>query len=164
MNKLLLEANFTEFRNYYEKGIPFALISAFQGDVDVSQNKKNNVTLRKKIREQGYSMINISGKYVESDDYYENMIVFCNDSSRYKEFVRFLLFFGKHYYQNSIIVVDDDSNIWEYATRQNSTIGAIGTKKRYDKFLNKSNNEIENLVRMFTTRTYELDYVRLVTD
>ena len=97
MKTLLLEANFTEFRNYYQTGIPFALISAFQGNVDVSQNKKNNITLRKKIMEQGYSMIKVSGKYIESDAYYENLIVFCNDVTKYKEFVRFLLFFGKHY-------------------------------------------------------------------
>lgn len=164
MKEFILEANFTEFRNRYERGKPFAIISAFQGGVDVSQNKKYNVELRKKIIEQGYQVIKIMGRYQESDSYYENMIVFCDDVTRYKDFVRFLIFFGKHYYQNSVIIVDADSNIWEYATRQNSTVGVIGTKRRYDKFLNMSNNEVENLIRMFTQRTYELEYVRIVTD
>ena len=41
--ELLIEANYTEFRKRYKKGLPFALISAFQGDLDVTQNKQNNV-------------------------------------------------------------------------------------------------------------------------
>lgn len=164
MKQFLLETNFTEFRNNYKKGNAFAIISAFQGNVDVSKNKMNNIELRKKIILQGYKVINVIGRYQESDSYYENMIVFCDEPERYKEFVRFLLFFGKHYYQNSIIIVDTDSNIWEYSTRQNSTIGAVGTKRRYDKFLNMSNNEVEGLIRMFTRSTYELEFIRVVTD
>ena len=164
MKQFLLETNFTEFRNNYKKGNAFAIISAFQGNVDVSKNKMNNIELRKKIISQGYKVINVIGRYQESDSYYENMIVFCDEPERYKEFVRFLLFFGKHYYQNSIIIVDTDSNIWEYSTRQNSTIGAVGTKRRYDKFLNMSNNEVEGLIRMFTRSTYELEFIRVVTD
>ena len=161
---LLIEANYQEFRKRYEDGKPFALISAFQGDLDVSLNKKNNITLRKKIKEQGYDMLRIIGSYQESDDYYENMIVFCDKPENYKEFIRFLLFFAKRYYQNSIIVIDPEGNIWEYATRTNSTIGGVGSKRRYDKYLNASVNELDNLIAMFTKRTYELDSIRIVND
>ena len=54
MKELIVEANYTEFRKRYASGRPFALISGFQGDMDVSQNKKNNITLRKKMKDQGY--------------------------------------------------------------------------------------------------------------
>lgn len=161
---LLVEANYQEFRKRYESGKPFALISTFQGDLDVSMNKKNNITLRKKIREQGYDMLRVIGSYQESDEYYENMMVFCDKPENYKEFIRFLLFFAKRYNQNSIIVVDPDNNIWEYATRTNSTVGGVGSKRRYDKYLNASPNELDNLIRMFATKTYELDMIRVVTD
>ena len=164
MKQFLLETNFTEFRNNYKKGNAFAIISAFQGNVDVSKNKMNNIELRKKIISQGYKVINVIGRYQESDSYYENMIVFCDEPERYKEFVRFLLFFGKHYYQNSIILVDTDSNLRAYSTRQNSTSGAVGTKRRSDKFFTMSNNEVEGLIRMFTRSTYELEFIRVVTD
>ena len=161
---LLVEANYQEFRKRYENGRPFALISAFQGGLDVSLNKKNNITLRKKIKEQGYDMLRIIGSYQENDEYYENMIVFCDKPENYQEFIRFLLFFGKRYYQNSIIVVDPENNIWEYATKTNSTVGGVGSKRRYDKYLNMSPNELDNLVKMYAHRTYELDMIRVVND
>jgi hypothetical protein len=162
MKELIVEANYTEFRNRYEKGRPFALISAFQGDLDYSSNKKNNIFLRSKIKEQGYDQIRIQGHYQEDDQFHECMLVFCDGD--YKEFVRFLIFFGKRYFQNSVIVVDPDSNIWEYATKANSTIGGIGSKKRYDKFLNASNLELDAIITKFSRRTYELDYIRIVQD
>lgn len=164
MKTLLTEANYQEFRKRYEQGRPFALISAFQGGLDTSQNKKNNLALRSKIGAQGYDMLRIIGSYKESDDYYENMIVFCDKAENYKEFVRFLLFFGKRYNQNSVIIVDPDSNIWEYATKTDSTVGGVGSKKRYDRYLNMSTTELDNLIGMFTRRTYELDFIRLVND
>ncbi len=164
MKEFITEANYKEFRTRYKKGIPFALISGFKRDLDVAQNKKNNITLRSNISNQGYDMIRIIGRYRESGDYYENMIVFCDKAENYKEFVRFLLFFGKRYYQNSVIIVDPDSNIWEYATRADSTVGGVGSKKRYEKFLGAATTEIDNLIDMFTIRTYELDNIKLVQD
>lgn len=162
--ELLVEANYTEFRKRYKKGNPFALISAFQGDSDVTQNKQNNVFLRTKIKEQGYDMIRLLGRYMESDGQYESMMVFCDNPDNYKDFVRFLLYFGKRYYQNSVIIVDADSNIWEYATRQGSSAGALGSKKRYDKNMNGSNSELDDLITQYTRRTYELEAIKVVND
>lgn len=158
------EANYQEFRKRYKTGVPFALISAFQGGLDISQNKKNNVVLRKKIREQGYDCLRIIGSYIEDNDYYESMLVFCDKPENYKEFIRFLLFFGKRYYQNSFIVVDPEQNIWEYATKTDSTIGGVGSKKRYDKYMNASPSELDAIIYKFSMRTYELDAIRLVND
>jgi hypothetical protein len=162
--ELLIEANYTEFRKRYKKGNPFALISAFQGDLDATQNKQNNVFLRTKIKSQGYDMIRLLGRYMESDGQYESMMVFCDNPDNYKDFVRFLLYFGKRYYQNSVIIVDADSNIWEYATRQGSSAGALGSKKRYDKNMNGSNSELDDVITMYTRRTYELEAIRVVND
>jgi hypothetical protein len=162
--ELLIEANYTEFRKRYKKGNPFALISAFQGDLDATQNKQNNVFLRTKIKAQGYDMIRLLGRYMESDGQYESMMVFCDNPDNYKDFVRFLLYFGKRYYQNSVIIVDADSNIWEYATRQGSSAGALGSKKRYDKNMNGSNSELDDVITMYTRRTYELEAIRVVND
>lgn len=162
--ELLIEANYTEFRKKYKKGNPFALISAFQGDLDATQNKQNNVFLRTKIKAQGYDMIRLLGRYMESDGQYESMMVFCDNPDNYKDFVRFLLYFGKRYYQNSVIIVDADSNIWEYATRQGSSAGALGSKKRYDKNMNGSNSELDDVITMYTRRTYELEAIRVVND
>ena len=47
MKELITEANYQEFRKRYEQGRPFALISAFQGGLDTSQNKQNNITSKK---------------------------------------------------------------------------------------------------------------------
>lgn len=162
--ELLIEANYTEFRKRYKKGNPFALISAFQGDLDATQNKQNNVFLRSKIKAQGYDMIRLLGRYMESDGQYESMMVFCDNPDNYKDFVRFLLYFGKRYYQNSVIIVDADSNIWEYATRQGSSAGALGSKKRYDKNMNGSNSELDDLITQYTRRTYELEVIKVVND
>ena len=162
--ELLIEANYTEFRKRYKKGNPFALISAFQGDLDATQNKQNNVFLRTKIKAQGYDMIRLLGRYMESDGQYESMMVFCDNQDNYKDFVRFLLYFGKRYYQNSVIIVDADSNIWEYATRQGSSAGALGSKKRYDKNMNGSNSELDDLITQYTRRTYELEAIKVVND
>ena len=162
--ELLIEANYTEFRKRYKKGNPFALISAFQGDLDATQNKQNNVFLRTKIKAQGYDMIRLLGRYMESDGQYESMMVFCDNPDNYKDFVRFLLYFGKRYYQNSVIIVDADSNIWEYATRQGSSAGALGSKKRYDKNMNGSNSELDDVITMYTRRTYEIEAIRVVKD
>lgn len=162
--ELLIEANYTEFRKRYKKGLPFALISAFQGDLDVTQNKQNNVFLRSKIKSQGYDMIRLLGRYKESDGQYESMMVFCDSPDTYKDFVRFLLYFGKRYYQNSVIIVDADSNIWEYATKQGSSAGALGSKKRYDKNMNGSNSELDDLITQYTRRTYELEAIRVIND
>ena len=162
--ELLIEANYTEFRKRYKKGNPFALISAFQGDLDATQNKQNNVFLRTKIKAQGYEMIRLLGRYMESDGQYESMMVFCDNPDNYKDFVRFLLYFGKRYYQNSVIIVDADSNIWEYATRQGSSAGALGSKKRYDKNMNGSNSELDDLISQYTRRTYELEAIKVVND
>lgn len=164
MRMLLTEANYQEFRKRYEEGRPFALISAFQGGLDASTNKNNNVVLRKKIQQQGYDCLRVMGSYKEADDYYENMIVFCDKAENYTEFVRFLLFFGKRYNQNSVIIIDPDKNIWEYATRTDSTVGGVGSKKRYDKYMNASTTELDALIERFTRRTYELDNIRLVND
>ena len=162
--ELLIEANYTEFRKRYKKGLPFAFISAFQGDLDATQNKQNNVFLRSKIKSQGYDMIRLLGRYKESDGQYETMIVFCDSPDTYKDFVRFLLYFGKRYYQNSVIIVDEDSNIWEYATKQGSSAGALGSKRRYDKNMNGSNSELDDVITMYTRRTYELEAIRVVND
>lgn len=162
--ELLIEANYTEFRKRYKKGNPFAFISAFQGDLDATQNKQNNVFLRSKIKSQGYDMIRLLGRYMESDGQYESMMVFCDNPDNYKDFVRFLLYFGKRYYQNSVIIVDADSNIWEYATRQGSSAGALGSKKRYDKNMNGSNSELDDLITQYTRRTYELEAIKVVND
>lgn len=164
MSELILEANYTEFRKRWKKGLPFAFISAFQGDLDVSQNKANNVYLRKKIKEQGYDAIRFLGHYKETDGYYENMIVFSDKPENYKEFIRFLIFFGKKYFQNSVLVVDAEQNIWEYATKQGSSAGALGSKRRYDKSMNGSNSELDDLLVQYTRRTYELDNIRVVQD
>ena len=161
---ILVEANYREFQSRYKDGVPFAIISAFQGNVSLSQNKSNNITLRKKIIEMGYDTIRVIGHYQETDGVYESMVVFCKDPQTYDEFLRFLIFFAKKYYQNSIIVVDKEKNIWEFATKQGSTVGAIGSKRRYDKFLNLSNTEFNNLLRMFVERTYFLDSIRVVND
>ena len=162
--ELLIEANYTEFRKRYKKGLPFALISAFQGDLDATQNKQNNVFLRSKIKSQGYDMIRFLGRYIESDGQYESMMVFCDNPDNYKDFVRFLLYFGKRYYQNSVIIVDADSNIWEYATKQGSSAGALGSKRRYDKNMNGSNSELDDLIVQYTRRTYELEAIKVVND
>lgn len=164
MKELITEANYQEFRKRYEQGRPFALISAFQGGLDTSQNKQNNITLRKKIKEQGYDCLRVIGSYREADDYYESMLVFCDKPENYKDFIRFLLFFGKRYYQNSFIVVDPEQNIWEYATRSDSTVGGIGSKKRYDKYLNAAPLELDAIIYRFSQRTYELEAIRLVND
>ena len=164
MKELIVEANYTEFRKRYKKGLPFAIISAYRGDLDASQNKQNNVFLREKIKNQGYDMIRLIGRYIESDGVYESMIVFSDNADNYKEFIRFLLYFGKRYFQNSVIVVDSDSNIWEYATRQGSSAGALGSKKRYDKNMNGSNSELDDILTMYTRRTYELEAIRVIND
>ena len=164
MKELIVEANYQEFRKRYKKGLPFAIISAFQGDLDATQNKQNNVFLREKIKNQGYDMIRLMGRYIESDGTYESMIVFCDNAENYKDFIRFLLYFGKRYYQNSVIVVDADSNIWEYATKNGSSAGAMGSKRRYDKNMNGSNSELDDLITQYTRRTYELEAIRVIND
>lgn len=164
MKELIVEANYTEFRKRYASGRPFALISGFQGDMDVSQNKKNNITLRKKMKDQGYEVIRVLGGYIESGSFYESMIVFCDKAENYSEFIRFLMFFGKRYYQNSFFVVDPDNVIWEYSTRPDSTIGGVGKKVRYDKLLNGTPNELDALIEKYSKRTYQLNAIRVVTD
>lgn len=164
MRELILEANYTEFRKRWRMGLPFAFISAFRGDFDKSTNMKNNAFLRKKILEQGYDAIRLLGHYVESDGYYESMIVFSDSPERYKDFIRFLIFFGKRYCQNSVVVVDSEQNVWEYSTKQGSTAGGLGTKTRYEKSMNGSNSELDDLIRRYTRRTYELDNIRIIQD
>lgn len=160
---ILTEANYTEFRERYKDDVSFALISGFQSNVSLEKNKKNNITLRKIILKEGYDLIKVVGSYQESGNYYEYMIVFCNNSE-YKSFIRFLIFLAKKYYQNSIVAVDPDRNIWEYATRQDSSVGAMGSKIKYDKFKNSSINELNRIIALYTKRTYSLDYIKRITD
>ena len=101
----------------------------------------------------------------ESEDTVEVQLhLQCEKEKMPRNFVRFLLYFGKRYYQNSVIIVDEDSNIWEYATKQGSSAGALGSKRRYDKNMNGSNSELDDVITMYTRRTYELEAIRVVND
>lgn len=161
MTLLLEEASYREFYKRYKQGNPFAIISAYQGTKTLDINRANTKSLRKKIFDNGYDQIKIVGKYIQDDYPLESMIVF-SSPEREHEFIRFMIFFGKKYHQNCITIVDNNSNIWLYSTKQNSTIGAIGTKRLV------SNNfqmfDIDVFIMNHLSRTFEIKEIKLVTD
>ena len=158
--ELILEASYREFMKLYRKGYPFAIISAFRGDLDKKTNVGNNKTLRKYIASEGYSMLRVSAHYEEDYSYQESMIVFYTPDKE-SEFLRFVLYFGKKFYQNGIVFVDSNSDIWLYSTRSNSTYGSSGSRLKLDKFIF---SDIDKLLDTFSRRTYEVDSVRIITD
>lgn len=160
MKEFIVEANHQEFYKRYKRGKPFAIISASRGNFTKTENKNNNMLLRKYIKKEGYDMIRVIGHYQEDDDYSECMVVFAEPEQE-KDFIKFLLFFGRKYFQNSIILVDKDSNIWQYSTKQHGTMGAIGKKTRYDKFYFSN---FDSLIDMYCRKTYQMDAIRIIND
>ena len=161
MNLILEEASYREFYKKYTEGNPFAIISAYQGTKTLDINRANTKSLRKAIFDNGYDQVKIIGKYIQDDYPLEAMIAF-SPSDKEHEFIRFMIFFGKKYHQNGITIVDNNSNIWLYSTKQNSTIGTIGTKRLV------SNNfqmfDIDSLIKNHLKRTFEIEGIKLVTD
>ena len=153
-------ASYKEFHQRYEKGRPFAIISAWQGGLSFSSNLSATKVLRQKISDQGYEQIRIIGRYLESDEDTESMIVF-GEPGKDDDFLRFLIFFAKKYRQNQVTFVDSKSLIWHYATRSDSTIGAIGSKIRVDKF---QPFDISNLITAYSKRTFDVEMVRVIND
>lgn len=158
--ELILEASYKEFMKRYQKGYPFALISAYRGDIDKNTNIANNKILRKAMQDEGYDVIRVLGHYQENDDNLETMIAFSSPENE-ENFLRFLIYFGKKFYQNGIIFVDSSNNIWIYSTKQDSTYGSIGSRKRLDKF---QFFDIDELIQLFSKRTYNVDAVKIVND
>lgn len=158
---ILENASYKEFMQRYERGMAFALISAYRGDMNYATNVANNKTLRRIIKDEGYDQLRILGGYIEDKSSYEAMIVFCPEGCEENEFLKFLLYFSRKYQQNGIIYVDKENNIWLYSTRTDSSFGASGSRMRLDKF---QVFDIKNLIEMYTRRTYEVDAIKIVND
>lgn len=158
---LLEEASYREFYKRYSQGNPFAIISAYQGTKTLDINSANSKSLRRKIFDNGYDQVKIVGKYIQDDYPVEAMIVFGKSETEH-DFLRFIIYFGKKYHQNAITIVDNLSNIWLYSTKQNSTIGGIGTK------ILLSNNfqpfDINWLIIEHLKRSFIIKGIKLVTD
>ena len=161
MSLILEEASYREFYNRYKKGNPFAIISVYQGTKPLDINLANSKIFRRKIFDNGYDQIKVLGKFLEDEYPVELMIVF-SPKEREHEFIRFILFFAKKYNQNGITIVDNNSDIWLYSTKQNSTLGSIGTKhilgNKFQQFL------IDRLITDQMFRTFEIEKVKQVTD
>ena len=162
-NLLITEGSPYEFYKRYDefKGRRFAINSAFQGNFSYSANAASNVLLRTKMKAFGFEVIRVLGTYAEINANVECNIGFVPKDMDDQEAIRFLFYYGKWFNQNGFFYTDIDDIMWIYSTRQDSTFGGYGRKKREKKFLKQ---DFVYWVSRFCELTYVFDTVKIVTD
>lgn len=117
-------------------------ISADRSENDKSTNNKNFKELQRNVRAANFGFNKLKGGYVEIDDTTkkekevkgENSLVVYANKDEEETLKKLGIQLGKKYKQDSILFVDTDKNVYMIATRDDSSIGTIGSTKKFGDF------------------------------
>ena len=159
---LVSEAYDFEFRKRWSPGTRFIINSAWQGNLDYTQNIYNSRYLRRKMKDElELDVLKIVGRYEESLADVECMVSFPKPETEDEMIRRFFYYYGRKFKQNGILYIDGNSRIWTLPTRPNSTYGNMGKLIRGERFL------LQNfawIVSGFMKQTYVFGQVKILTD
>lgn len=117
-----------------------AIFTAYRNENPKSENEKNNSFLKKFIKNAKFGFVRMEGGYVEKTDGSEidvtdeiSFAIFTS-KDREEELFNFATSMGKKYKQDSILFVDNSKDAYWVSTRDDSTVGPIGSKKHLGDF------------------------------
>lgn len=135
-NEYLNEASLGRFYNHLNNpNNVIAVLTAYRNEKTKEENEKNNNFLKKFIKSAKFGFVRMEGGYVENTEGKEvdvtdeiSFAIFTS-KEREKELYNFVVSMGKKFEQDSILFVDKDKKAYWVSTREDSTVGPIGSKK-----------------------------------
>lgn len=157
--EFLNEASLSRFYQHYQNKEPILFISADRSENDKTQNNKNFELLKRHIKLSGFGYNKIKGGYIENGKRIdsENSLVIYASHDQEQELLDLGMSLGKYFKQDSIMFIDNNNNVYWISTRNDSSIGSIGTKKKLGKF---KTNQINDFFTKIGNKIFKFDELK----
>ena len=164
-SEFLNEASLNRFYNHFRNNKPILIVTASRADQDNKTNNKNNNEIRKQVRLAGFGYNRVKGTYKELiDDVLtpvEDDTVIVYGSNQKEDILYNLgLSLGKKYNQDSILFIGSKTNFKPtlISTRNDGSLGPIGTKHTLGKFHPQSISDVMTIIK---GKSYHFDWDEL---